>query len=1142
MSTLREFLRLIQTWGGQPRRSKAPEVTVIPDGDNQARTSEVDGETFVLGHGDSTTVDGEPVLTFADDRVTFRNAGSANTTGDTATVSIEGDRGTVKNFRGAEITAEETAIDISGEDALIHNRGTISGGFNGVNFVNGGESSGTLRNYGTVSSDSRAVNIGGEDIRVDNYGHILGTGDQRNGTVYSDATADEYEVNNFRSGVIDAGEGNQGAGIAFQLGEEVEGSIYNSGVIQGRGQAPALNPDGTPNGLAGDGIRLFSGVEGPSTFEGDITNFGRILSESEQGPVAALRVANGVGFDGTITNGRSGVIDGVQNGLYFGTGEHDAEVDNYGLIASDSRAVNIDGTGVELNNYGRILGTDDQRNGTVYADGTADEYEVNNFRGGVIDAGKGNDGAGVAFQLGEEVEASIYNAGVIQGRGQAPAQNPDGSPNGLAGDGIRLFSGVEGPSTFEGDITNFGRILSESEQGPVAALRVANGVGFEGTITNGRSGVIDGVQNGLYFGTGEHDAEVDNYGLIASDSRAVNIDGTGVELNNYGRILGTGDQRNGTVYADGTADEYEVNNFRGGVIDAGKGNDGAGVAFQLGEEVEASIYNAGVIQGRGQAPAQNPDGSPNGLAGDGIRLFSGVEGPSTFEGDITNFGRILSESEQGPVAALRVANGVGFEGTITNGRSGVIDGVQNGLYFGTGEHDAEVDNYGLIASDSRAVNIDGTGVELNNYGRILGTGDQRNGTVYADATAEDYEIFNGRRGVIDAGKGNLGSGVSLQTGDEDGDVVEARVVNYGTIAGRGNGEGNLLGHGVRVFSGVTDGTPIFRGDILNYGRITTEEAGDGLLTAADGISVEQVVFEGDVRNSGRIDAGDDGIEADADTTFIGDIVNDGRIEAGDDGIFLDDAVDFTGNIINNGRIVTEDEGVELDPNVVFVGDIVNNDRGRIDVEDDGIFLSSGVDFTGDIVNDGRIEADEFGIFITNIVNFDGEIVNRGTITGDADGDGIGEAINASFAPVDLTVVNEGVLNGDVLLGSGNDVFDGADGRVNGEIDGGGGEDQIVGGEGDDRINGGSGNDTLTGGEDTDTFVFEQGTGSDTVTDFAFADERLDVAAFFADQGTALAAARQDGDDTVIDLDVAAGDEVRLVGVDVNDLQTDNFIV
>ena len=432
-------------------------------------------------------------------------------------------------------------------------------------------------------------------------------------------------------------------------------------------------------------------------------------------------------------------------------------------------------------------------------------------------------------------------------------------------------------------------------------------------------------------------------------------------------------------------------------------------------------------------------------------------------------------------------------------------------------------------------------MQLSNFGRILGTGDQRNGTIYADGTAEDYAIFNGRRGVIDAGEGNEGSGVSLQTGEVDGDIVEAELVNFGRISGRGQGEGNQIGHGVRVFSGVTDGTTTFLGDITNHGRITSDGAGGG-ADGGEGILVDTLIrFEGNILNSGTIDSADDGIEVNAESVFVGDIVNRGRIESEDDAIFLDDGVSFTGNITNDHIIDAADEGIELDPNVVFTGDITNN--GRIDAEDDGIIFEDSVTFTGDLVNNGSIRADLTGIAILNIDAFnDGSIINRGTITSDADGDGNGVAIDASAAQVDLTVLNTGSLNGDVLLGDGNDRFDGTDGRVDGEIFGDGGQDTILGGTTADRIDGGSGDDMLTGGAGTDTFVFAQGTGSDTVTDFSFADERLDVGAFFADQASALAAARQDGDDTVIDLDVATGDQVRLLGVNVAELEADNFVV
>lgn len=707
----------------------------IADQDNQARISARDGQQFTLRKGDSTAVEDAPVVTAADDNVRVNNFGDASTTGPTATVQIDGDKGRVNNFRDAEITAEGTGVSVAGEDARINNFGTIAGDVNGVNFENGGESSGTLRNFGTISSDSRAVNIGGEGVTINNFGTIEGTGDQRNGTIYSDGTADDFTIRNFKGASIDAGEGNQGAGIALQLGDEaddtVNASVTNFGTIAGRGQGAA------DTGLAGDGIRIFAGSENP-TFEGDIRNFGSITSESTQGPVAGIRVANGVNFDGNIVNGRHAEISGANNGVYFGTGDHDAEVRNFGTISSDSRAVNIDGTGVELNNFGLIVGTGDQRNGTVYSDATADEYSIVNQRSGTIDAGEGNQGAGVALQTGDTpddvVSASITNRGDIVGRGQAAADT------GLAGDGIRIFAGTENP-TFEGDIFNSGSITSESQVGPTAGLRVANGVNFDGKIVNARNGEIAGANTGLYFGTGEHDAEVLNYGTISSDSRAVNIDGSGVDLVNAGRIVGTGDQRNGTVYADGTAEDYSLYNARRGTIDAGEGNNGSAVSLQTGDVdgdiVSASVSNAGKITGRGDAEDGNQ-------VGDGVRVFSNQEGV-TFEGDITNTGRITASTDSDAAVAISIEDGVTLDGQIVN--------------------------RGLLQANEVAIDATEAGgsVDVLNTGRI-------DGQVRLSANDDRFDGGHSRFDTdVDGGAGDdqikTGSGNDLLTGGLGNDVL-----------------------------------------------------------------------------------------------------------------------------------------------------------------------------------------------------------------------------------------------------------------------------------------------------------------------------------------------------------------------------------
>lgn len=735
--------------------------------------------------------------------------------------------------------------------------------------------------------------------------------------------------------------------------------------------------------------------------------------ESNETAVEANGLASIVFNQGTIAGGVNGVSATGNRFRLF----------NRGTIASDSRAVDIsDGDGSIVINSGSIIGTDDQRNGTLYVDGTVDNFRLLNQRSGVIDAGVDNLGDAVSVQVGAAGDPTseginIVNNGLFQGRGDGPEVFANGARVGANGSsGLRFFNGSGQPETsVSGSVINNGTITAEVNVGFLGGLVVEDSVGFDGQIVNGRNGLIEGPRNGLYIGNADHDLTIRNFGRIESGSRAVNIDGTGVDLLNYGTITGTGNQRNGTVYSDATAENYRIFNGRSGVIDAGVGNQGAGIALQTGDVagdvVHATLTNFGTIQGRGQAAANL------GLAGDGLRIFSGVSGEETvFRGSIFNRGQILSESTQGPTAAVRFANGLAYEGTLTNARGGLIDGAQNGLYFGDAEHDATVINRGTIQSGSRAVNIDGSGVDLRNFGLILGTDDQRNGTVYADSTAEDYSIFNGRSGLIDAGEGNNGAGVSLQTGDEDGDIIEAALSNDGLIRGRGDGTGNQAGDGVRLFTSVTGST-----------------------------------------------------------TFAGDLDN----------------------------------------------------RGQILGTDDGIDLQAGVTLDGDINNSGLIAADQIGVNISGTLN--GELNNQGTITGGV------AAIDAGAATAGVTVNNQGEINGDVILSNFDDIFNGAEGTVNGVINGGGGNDLLIGGRQ---------NDIFVGGDGQDTFVFAADSGVDIVTDFATREiDVLDFSAVFSDVNEIVGiggAATQVGTATLIDLGNNNG--VVLLGVNVSDLTADNFIV
>lgn len=762
-------------------------------------------------------------------------------------IPVGSDGVVINNGLGGVIRSTNASGVETSAATTVNNFGQIIGGFNGVNFVNG-FGSGTLLNgtTGVISSNSRAVNIGGA-VDLQNLGTLIGTGDQRNGTVYSDSVANNFSIEN--SGLIDAGAGNQGSGIGLEIAQTTA-TLINRGRVQGRTNTPGVS---SGSGLSGDGLRLANftalGQGEVRFFDGTILNesTGVFSSESNSGTTAGIRVGDGVGFRGLLTN--EGTIEGLRNGLYIGNADHSGGVvNNSGLISSGSRAFNLDGDGLTVNNTGQILGTGNQRNGTFYVDGTADNYVVNNSAGGLIDAGVGNDGSGFGAEIGSAQDGAntfvLTNDGTIRGRGNA------GAALGTAGDGVRIGN-VGNIGVAELTLTNSGTISSEATNGTVAGVRFVNGISFDGVLEN--SGTITGTQNGVYFGNAvngqgaDHsNGVVNNTGLISSDSRAFNLDGFGLTLNNSGQILGTGNQRNGTFYADGTADGYTVNNLAGGEIDAGASNEGSGFGAEVGGAADGAntftLTNDGAIRGRGNA------GAALNTAGDGVRIGN-VGNIGLAEVTLTNTGTISSEGANGTVAGVRFVNGVSFSGEINN--TGTITGVQNGLYFGNAvngegaDHsNGVVNNAGTISSDSRAVNIDGTGLLLNNTGDIVATGRQRNGTVYVDGTGDQFEINNLAGGTIDA-RGGAGSGVSIQVGNASDDVQSGTIVNAGIIIGSGT---DAVDAGVRLFTNDPGAT--FRGDITNLDG--------GLITATDapGVLVQDgVTFDGSLINAGRIEGG-----------------------------------------------------------------------------------------------------------------------------------------------------------------------------------------------------------------------------------------------------------------------------------------------
>jgi Ca2+-binding RTX toxin-like protein len=96
--------------------------------------------------------------------------------------------------------------------------------------------------------------------------------------------------------------------------------------------------------------------------------------------------------------------------------------------------------------------------------------------------------------------------------------------------------------------------------------------------------------------------------------------------------------------------------------------------------------------------------------------------------------------------------------------------------------------------------------------------------------------------------------------------------------------------------------------------------------------------------------------------------------------------------------------------------------------------------------------------------------------------------------------------------------------------------------GDDTLLGAGGNDTLLGGYGNDRFVFAPGAGADLIPDLEEGADLIDVTAFnYANFAAVQALFQQQGSNTVIQLDLGAGDQLTLANVTATDLDANSFL-
>ncbi len=249
------------------------------------------------------------------------------------------------------------------------------------------------------------------------------------------------------------------------------------------------------------------------------------------------------------------------------------------------------------------------------------------------------------------------------------------------------------------------------------------------------------------------------------------------------------------------------------------------------------------------------------------------------------------------------------------------------------------------------------------------------------------------------------------------------------------------------------------------------------------------------------------------------ISNDGTISSTGGGVLFE-YLAGSGTLVNTGTISAGNlgtwGGAGLPSAGIGIG-TTNNDilnLGTVSATT-GAAIAMTADVTGTTVNNAGHLVSSAGTGI-NLANVTAGIVvkieNSGTITGET---------NAILGGAGIeNIINTGIVDGDVLLGLGNDTFSGLSGSVLGKIVGGSGNDKMFGGVSDDAILGNVGDDNLRGAGGDD--VLTGGVGRDYMKGGAGADSFI-----FTVIADSLATAQRDH---ILDF-VRGSDVVSVSGID-----------
>ena len=599
---------------------------------------------------------------------------------------------------------------------------------------------------------------------------------------------------------------------------------------------------------------------------------------------------------------------------------------------------------------------------------------------------------------------------------------------------------------FSGDeaiLNNAGTILLDNIQFTGAGFEILN----TGLMTEAPIGDTQNNHFILLFGA---NGIVNNSGTIIAVADA--LDFSGADPNVASKVINSGEISSGLVAIDTL---HAINIQNSGTI--------MGDAHAIDADEDFVLLNSGTLSAFGDAVSFGSDGR------------------------VTNTGTILSD-----------ARGLVAGGNTSIQNTGIISGSTAGINTGFG---STVFNDGQILADFDAIVL-GSGSTVTNDGAITGN----------------------RDGIFGAGAANIINSGEIQGGTEGLDINGVLTLsNSGQIASsQGVAIDAASGFNIRSSGTITALTDLIASDAATGQTVSLNNTGtmqgggavietdfaninltnSGVIDSLTGVSTAGLVrivndgnmqFGGDfagvggysLRNTDTINATGNGITSSG--GFLNAFNNQGTFLSNqtaltDSGIFsvisntgtiiASKAMDLTGPsyVINNSGTIQSLGNTILGP---VAGIEMDNSSGfRVQNSGEIYGATNGIDAslsTGTHVfnNIGTIEGGTHSILVTNSAQsalFGHEVNNRGTLIGDvslSEGD-------------DLYYGKWGAVDGDILMGGGNDTASGGDqdeqffgGDGNDGIFGFGGDDNLQGEAGNDKLRGGDGDDVLNGGDDND---------------------------------------------------------------------------